>query len=130
MQNLLYIAIAIFLFGFVFELIGVYLRYIRINGFAKTEAVITEVTEVPGMAEDQNYKVIVSYTVNGKAYSGKMDFYRSDYQPGKKIVISYHPNDPQKIYGPAETLGLIFLISGFLVVLSSFAVGLIAFLFG
>ena len=59
-----------------------------------------------------DYDVYVNYSVDGKEYTGKSDYYSGSYKEGMEIKISYDPNDPTKIHGDSKGMGIILMIAG------------------
>jgi len=92
---------------------GVYLTFFSANGFEKTTAVIVSVTELPKEFEneDTQYDVVVEYTVEGKKYTQKLDYYSPSFKEGGTVEIKYDPKDPSVIRGGGN-FGIIILIIG------------------
>ena len=97
--------------------IGIYMTFFETNGFKPATAVIDHVDETwVGTTGDEGseyeYDVYVKYTVDGKDYYGRSDFYAPGYEAGKEIKIYYNPENPEEIHGDAKGFGLYLMILG------------------
>lgn len=73
-----------------------------------TVGTITEISPYRNTNHDRDYKVYVSYTVEGKEYESVLGGYSSGFYEGKEIEIYYDKDNPNKI--GAKSLDLLFLI--------------------
>ncbi len=83
---------------------GFYTTFIQSRGFEKTTATILSVEETEesiALDDDDNrdYDVTVEYTVDGKTYTGLLDFFSPSFAPGKTVTVRYDPNNPSVIHG-------------------------------
>ena len=79
---------------------GVYSTFFHSQGFIKTTATIVDVERDSGTDDaSDTYTPIVSYTVNGKTYTGMLDQASSQYKVGQTIRVLYDPNDPTVVHG-------------------------------
>lgn len=104
------------LIGIVFIFIGIKL-YRNITKFLETaESTIGEITNITSHMQrdgDIVHDVYVKFSVGGEIYSGKLDGYDSSMFVGKKINISYNPDDPNDFKGPSPKFGAyVFIILG------------------
>ncbi len=96
---------------------GIYIVVFEAQGFKTTTAVIDHVdetwtgTDADGISE-YTYDVYVDYTVDGKQYHGRSDFYADGYEAGKEIKIYYNPENPEEIHGDAKGFGIYLIILG------------------
>ena len=95
---------------------GIFVTFIKGNGFQETTAVIERIEEVyTGTGTDSSdidHEVYVNYTVDGKEYSGKSDYYAPGYKEGKTIKIYYNPENPAEITGNSRGMGIYMIIIG------------------
>lgn len=87
---------------------GVYLTFFHSQGFVKTTATIVEIEE-DHTGESTSYSATVEYTVNGKAYTARLDQSSASYRVGKTVPVFYDPNDPSVVHA-GSSLGLILMI--------------------
>lgn len=108
-----YLALAISLIAIA---IGVYLVFFQQRGLVKTEAEIVSIVEIPSdfPDEDPGHEVTVTYTVDGKTYTEKLDYYDGSYKVGKTIKIMYDPADPSVVHGGAG-YGIVILCIGIVI---------------
>ena len=113
MRNFLFF-IFVILLGVAAFVGGIFITFIRGNGFTETTAVIDRIEEVYDGASTSNtsYEVYVHYTVDGKEYSGKSDYYAPGYKEGKTIKIYYNPENPAEITGNSRGMGIYMIIIG------------------
>ena len=96
------IAIA-FIIGLAVFGYGVYLQFFEGKGYVQTTATITQIDQVwTGYDNETNmdeydYTVYVEYTVDGKDYTAKSDFYEDGLEKGQEITVYYNPSDPSKM---------------------------------
>ena len=96
---------------------GIYMTFFERNGFVETTAVIDHIDEIyvgtdaDNMSEYQ-YDVYVNYTVDGKDYQSRSDYFSGRYKPGMEIKIFYDPSDPSRIHGDSLGFGIYLLIIG------------------
>lgn len=104
-------------FGVLLFAIGIYLSFFQTRGYARTTAIIDRIeetwrgTDADG-SDEYDYEVWVTYSAEGKTYSGELDTYNSSYKVGKRIRIYYDPENPEKIHGDSRKLGMILWIAG------------------
>ena len=95
---------------------GIFVTFIKGNGFIETTAVIDHIEEVyDGTGTDTSditHDVYVNYTVDGQEYSGKSDFYSPGYKAGKTIKIFYNPENPAEFTGNSRGFGIYMIIIG------------------
>lgn len=96
---------------------GVYFRFFRDRGYAKTEAVIEKIEQIyAGEDEDGHskyeYEVYVRYTVDGREYHEKIGDYESGFKEGKTITLLYNENDPLDVHTESKTAGTVMMIAG------------------
>ena len=96
---------------------GVYFRFFRDRGYAKTEAVIEKIEQIyAGEDEDgrskYDYEVYVRYTVDGREYHEKIADYESGFKEGKTITLLYNENDPLDVHTESKTAGTVMMIAG------------------
>ena len=60
---------------------------------------------------DRQLFAMVTYTVNGKTYTTRLDTFGPDYKVGGEVKIYYDPKDPSKIHGGKE-MGIYAMIIG------------------
>ena len=108
--GLRYFALAIAIIAVV---AGIYLTFFQSSGFEKTTATIVSITELPKDFEDEDAKfdVVVEYTVNGKTYTEKLDFYSPSFKVGNTVEVLYDPGNPSVVQG-GSTFGIYILIIG------------------
>ncbi|MBQ8086747.1 MAG: hypothetical protein IJ232_11650 [Lachnospiraceae bacterium] len=117
MNRKILIIISVLVLGIAATAIGVYNSFLAGKGYVETTAVIDHIDEIErGYDEDNvmqyDYDVYVNYSVDGKEYTGKSDYYSGSYKEGMEIKISYDPNDPTKIHGDSKGMGIILMIAG------------------
>ncbi len=76
--------------------IGVWQVFFQGHGYVKTKATIVSIEKNDLSADEDNYDVMVSFTVDGKEYSGLLDTYSPSYKVGKTVAIKYDPADPSR----------------------------------
>ncbi len=109
--------------GLILIIFGVILLCINTGSYAQTDGTVTAVTETVYDEEQQQqqYDVDVSYTVNGKAYTGRFEALTGTFKTGDPIKVYYDPENPEKISGSR--------IANFIPVII-IAVGVLAIAFG
>lgn len=109
--------IAAMAIGILICVLGVYLSFFETRGFVRTTAIIDRIdqtwsgTDADGV-DEYDYDVWVTYSAEGKTYSGELDTYSSGYEVGKRIRIYYDPANPEKIHGDSRKLGFILAVAG------------------
>ncbi len=105
-----YLTLAISLIAIV---AGVYLVFFQNRGLVKTEAEIVSIVEIPSSFADEapDHEVTVTYTVDGKTYTEKLDYYSGSFKVGKTIKIMYDPADPSVVHG-GQGFGIYILCIG------------------
>ena len=104
--------LAIIVFG-----LGVWITFFQSAGYETTTAVIASIEEdpndrpVPQKENDRQFFAMVTYTVNGKTYTTRLDTFGPDYKVGGEMKIYYDPKDPSKIHGGKE-MGIYAMIIG------------------
>ena len=107
-ENLLWI---IFTFiGVLFILIGLTLvgNVLNYENKENTVGIITEISTHRGINDNIDYRVYVSYNVDGRTYESELSGYSSSFYKGKEINIYYDKNNPNKI--GMKSLDLLFLM--------------------
>lgn len=112
--RLRYFALAL---GLIAIAAGVYMTFFQSKGFEKTKATIVAIEELPKEFEDEDtqFDVTVEYTVDGKTYVEKLDYYSPSFAVGKTVDITYDPNDPTAIHG-GSGFGIYVLIIGAVII--------------
>ena len=108
LENLIWIIFASI--GIIFVIIGLVLFGNIFNYADKVDTIgiITKISSYGSTDNDINYKVYVSYIVDGKEYESMLNGYSSSFYEGKEINIYYDKNNPSKI--GVKSLDLLFLI--------------------
>ena len=108
LENLIWIIFASI--GITFVIIGLVLFGNIFNYADKVDTIgiITKISSYGSTDNDINYKVYVSYIVDGKEYESMLNGYSSSFYEGKEINIYYDKNNPSKI--GVKSLDLLFLI--------------------
>ena len=124
-ENLLWIIFTIM--GAVFILIGLTIvgNVFDYGNKENTVGIITEISTYRGTNDDKNYKVYVSYNVDGRMYESELNGYSSDFYEGKEINIYYDKNNPNKIGMKSLDL-LLLMFPGFGIIF--FTIGVTGFL--
>ena len=106
-ENLLWIIFTII--GGIFVVIGLIIvgNVFNYENKESTVGIITEISTYRGNNDDRNYRVYVSYNVDG-TYESELNGYSSSFYEGKKINIYYDKNNPNKI--GMKSLDFIFLM--------------------
>ncbi len=102
------------LFGLAFIVAGV-IGIHQSNTFLPTKGVIRsmERTYVATDSDDTDtWKVMVSYTVDGKEYESDLGQKQDGFAVGQEIDILYNPDNPEAIVLPGKTIWFIFIIAG------------------
>lgn len=100
--------------GLFFLLLGI-IFYIKDVEFKKTAIKTTgTITEIVYDSSGESSSVVyVKFSVQGKTYEGKINYYTSSMYEGKSIVIYYDPSNPNNFQGEeASIVLLIFAILG------------------
>ena len=107
-ENLLWIIFTII--GGIFVVIGLIIvgNVFNYENKESTVGIITEISTYRGNNDDRNYRVYVSYNVDGRTYESELNGYSSSFYEGKKINIYYDKNNPNKI--GMKSLDFIFLM--------------------
>ena len=107
-ENLLWIIFTII--GALFVVIGLVIvgNVFNYENKESTVGIITEISTHRGTNDDRNYRVYVSYNVDGKLYESGLNGYSSNFYEGKEINIYYDKNNPNKI--GMKSLDLLFLM--------------------
>ncbi len=117
--------------GIILIIFGIFMFVINMNNqnYIKTKATVTDVEEKQETTEGSEgtetttiYNVTLTYTVNGKEYTGTLDNV-SKHKVGDKMDIFYDPKDPKKI---TQTKSLILPISIIAVGVASLVGGIIS----
>ena len=96
--------------------VGVYLGFIKSAGYVRTTGVVVGNREETRFDSDTGTKTTyyptVSYTVDGKEYTGTLDIGGGYCAIGEELKIQYDPDDPSKVnsYSPGVVI-LIFVLS-------------------
>ena len=95
---------------------GVYSQFFAGKGYVETTAKITRIDKTFTGYDNDNieqyeYEVYVSYTVDGKEYNEKSDYYSPSYTEGQEIKISHDPSNPSKMLADSGKFGY-FMIGG------------------
>ena len=115
--------IGILVFALAILAIGVYIGFIKSAGYVRSTGVIVSVREeVYDDDGDKKYYYFptVSYTVDGKEYTGELDISDGN-NVGGEVSIQYDPQDPSKVhsYSPVIVI-IIFVMGGILFLLAVF----------
>ena len=107
-ENLLWIIFTII--GGIFVVIGLIIvgNVFNYENKESTVGIITEISTYRGNNDDRNYRVYVSYNVDGRTYESELNGNSSSFYEGKKINIYYDKNNPNKI--GMKSLDFIFLM--------------------
>lgn len=107
-ENLLWIIFTII--GGIFVVIGLIIvgNVFNYENKESTVGIITEISTYRGNNDDRNYRVYVSYNVDGRTYESELNGYSSSFYEGKEIEIYYDKDNPNKI--GMKSLDLLFLI--------------------
>ena len=107
-ENLLWIIFTII--GGIFVVIGLIIvgNVFNYENKESTVGIITEISTYRGNNDDRNYRVYVSYNVDGRTYESELNGYSSSFYEGKEINIYYDKNNPNKI--GMKSLDLLFLM--------------------
>ena len=91
-ENLLWIIFTII--GGIFVVIGLIIvgNVFNYENKESTVGIITEISTYRGNNDDRNYRVYVSYNVDGRTYESELNGYSSSFYEGKKINIYYDKN--------------------------------------
>ena len=92
---------------------GVYVTFFQSRGFEKTSATIVDI-ETDQIGEDVSYYPVVDYTVDGVAYTGKVDQGSGSYAVGDTITIYYNPENPEIIHG-VRGIGIYMMIASVII---------------
>lgn len=96
---------------------GIYTTFIQSAGFVDGTATIISIEEDPDYipdpdtANDVQYIVKATYTVDGKEYTTTLNSYDPSYKVGGEVAIKYDPNNPERMtsgYG----IGIAIMIIG------------------
>lgn len=113
-------SIYLFFFGIVILVIGIYMNFFEGRGYIETTAVIDHIDETySGGDNDTEYDVYVNYTVDGKDYQSRSDYYSPSYKEGKEIKIYYNPDNPQQIHGDSKGFRIYILVVGVVILVVS-----------
>ena len=114
------------LFGIIFSVVGLifFIAGIAMTSYdtnfkkdaLETTAVISSIETYRDSDGDTSHKVYVKYTVDGKEYEERLNYYSSGMRMGNEIQIYYKPEQPNRILGKSEFSfpGLIFSLMGFI----------------
>ena len=107
-ENLLWIIFTII--GEIFVVIGLIIvgNVFNYENKESTVGIITEISTYRGNNDDRNYRVYVSYNVDGRTYESELNGYSSSFYEGKEINIYYDKNNPNKI--GMKSLDMLFLM--------------------
>ena len=105
--------------GAIFLIIGLVL-FQNVFDYKNKIDIMGTITEIVTSENNENHKVYVSYTVDGKKYESELNGYSSNFYEGKEIKIYYDKDNPNKIGMKSldllflifPSLGLVFLIIG------------------
>ncbi len=119
--------IFVLVFASIILLIGVYLGFIKSAGYVKTTGVVVSLREEKQYDSDLGtdriiYYPTVSYTVDGKEYTGELDI-GSGFSIGEVLKIQYDPKNPSKVNSNSlVVIIIIFVIASLLIILSIFQI--------
>ena len=107
-ENLLWIIFTII--GALFILIGLTLvgNVLNYENKENTVGIITEISTHRGINDNIDYRVYVSYNVDGRTYESELSGYSSSFYKGKEINIYYDKSNSTKI--GMRSLDLLFLM--------------------
>ena len=87
--------------GIILIVFGIILLGFNTDKYLETSGKITAVTEVEAIGgeenQEQEYDVDITFTVDGKEYSGTFGNLTGKYNVGNDIKVYYDPADPEKI---------------------------------
>ena len=107
--------IVVLVFALVVLAIGVYLGFIKSNGYVRTTGTIESFRAEESYDSDMGYVTYyyptVRYIVDGKAYTGELDISSSPGNIGKEVKVQYDPENPSKVnsYSPGIVLYILAL---------------------
>lgn len=117
------------LIGVLFFVIGCVLNS-AYKDYYETIGVISEIVEDLS-GSSTGHETYVTYSVDGKTYTGKLDVTASTDAVGKEVKVFYHPSDPQKIHGDTKLISFIFqIIGGSVFVAEVIGAVIVLFIFG
>ena len=92
---------------------GVYITFFQSRGFIKSSGVIVsmELNEDAIGDEDPTYFPVVEYSVDGKAYTARLDQSSPSDEIGKTVTILYDPDDPSVVHG-GKGIGIYCMVLG------------------
>ena len=80
---------------------GIYMGFFKTRGFESATAVIVRIDgadDAADAAESARTKAaFVTYTVDGREYTEKLDTYADTYEVGKEVRVRYDPADPANV---------------------------------
>lgn len=101
-------------FGMLFMIVGLCLFIPEYSKQQQYQPITAEITDIRPRGND-DYTVLVSYTVDEAVYTQPLNMYSSSYYIGKKIDILYSPENPNEITSKNfAAISLIFPGIGFL----------------
>ncbi len=106
--------IGILVFALAILAIGVYIGFIKSAGYVRSTGVIVSVREeVYDDDGDKKYYYFptVSYTVDGKEYTGELDISDGN-NVGGEVSIQYDPQDPSKVHSYSPVIVIIIFVMG------------------
>ena len=86
--------------GIILILVGILMMSFNTDDYVKTVGLITSVTQAESTDPENTeirYDLGVSYTVDGKQYTGTFSDLPGEYKKGEDIEVWYDPADPEKI---------------------------------
>lgn len=111
--------------GLIFLIVGMSMVLYNINfkrNALETTAVISSIERYRDSDGDTRHTVYVKYTIDGKQYEERLNYYSSGMNTGKEVPIYYNPEKPNRILAKSSysffifffpLLGLIFAVIGF-----------------
>ena len=110
-------ALAFMVVGVLVLAFGCYIAFFETKGYVATTAVIERIEEYESGIDadgftEYSHDVYVSYSVNGRLYEAKSDYYSARYREGQEIKIFYNPDNPEQIHGDSKNFGIYMMVLG------------------
>lgn len=111
--------------GLTFFIVGISIALYNINfrnNALETTAVISSIERYRDSDGDTRHTVYVRYTIDGREYEGRLNYYSSGMYEGEEISIYYRPEQPNRILAKSSfsffiiffpSIGLVFAAIGF-----------------
>ena len=105
--------IIFFAIGLILAIVGVAVHINDVNfkeSALTTTGTIVDISSYTDSDGDTDYNVVIEFRVNGKKYSGRLNYYYSSMYEGDSLTIYYDPDNPSDFIGEDSVTGIIVLI--------------------